>query len=198
MQELSRCFKKCKKEEDLVKCLSSAVKQSTYDNQLSPEDFDNYVGLLLANLRAGSYDGVTLFTELWNTYDKNLLIMASYLIPFYMKYLNTEHEMVLFAALSTIEDTDVVVPLACKIAETYTPEIKQWALFLKKLSGSDNEHIRYLLKIVNSLLTVSSKIELPKKDDPIPAILNKEISVNQEFVKKTISELKKTVLNILY
>lgn len=181
MKELTICFKACHKEEDLAHCLKEAIEREAPNGYLSFGDFENYGKLLIENLQAGSYDGVALFLELWNTYEKELHVIASCLIPVYMKYLNAEQEMVLFAAMITIQDKDVLTPIACKISESYQPDLKQWPLFLKKLSLSDTDNIRYIYAITNSLLKATEKIKPEKEEKPVAGILNREVNFNKEI-----------------
>ena len=183
MKSLSICFEASTKEEDLVKCLKKAINSKVLSGRSSSEKFDEIVGLLLESLRAGSYDEVTLFTELWNTYDSDLHIIACYLIPIFMGYLNSEQEMVLFAALNTVNDKEVINQMACKISEAYNPALDQWSTFLMKLAISENKNICNIHDIVKSLLIVAEKIEKPGKENPVSMLFNHETRSNKSFLK---------------
>lgn len=183
MKSLSICLEASTKEEDLVFCLKEAIQQMTVDSRLSSEKFEDIIGLLLESLRAGSFDGVTLFTELWNTYEKDLHLIASYLIPIFMGYLNTEQEMVLFAALNTASDKEVINQMACKISEAYNPTLDQWSIFLNKLAVSENENICNIHDIVKSLLIVAEKIEKPRQTNPASKLFDIEEGKNKSTLK---------------
>ncbi|KAA3615072.1 MAG: hypothetical protein D8M58_11510 [Calditrichaeota bacterium] len=157
MNLLSGCFTACSKEADIVRCLNEELVRRKTNGYLPSETFNSILELLIDKLKTHSFDGVTLFTEMWNTYERNFHVMASFLIPVYMEYLNPEQEMILYAALNTIEDSDLAMPFAYNMSLAYNPNFDQWNLFLKKLSMSENEIIRYSHKILINLLKSSKK-----------------------------------------
>jgi hypothetical protein len=190
MQKLSLCFKACKTEECLVECLNNVISVRTTGGYLSIKDFDETILFLLENVKENQYDSVILFTEMWNSYEKNIQIMASYLVPVYMKNLNAEQEMVLFSALSTIEDKDLISPLSCKISEAYQPELKQWPLFLEKLSLSENEHLTQTYTFIVTLLAISEKIIDQNIIKPRSDIVNQKVEIIKEMAERTIQVCK--------
>jgi hypothetical protein len=197
MTQLSMCLAACYSEECLIGCLVETLNERNNNKQLNPIELEIYTGLLLENIRARSYDGVTLFTEMWNTYDRNILVMATYIIPEYMKYLTSEQEMVLYAAINTVTDSYLVVPFARKITESYQPEFDQWALFLEKLSGSDNTYLRYIHSMVLNLLISTGKIipevhSLSTRDHE-----QKDGTLKKDFVTRFIKKIKKSTLFFL-
>jgi hypothetical protein len=194
MTQLSMCLAACYSEECLIGCLVETLNERGNHKKLNPVELEIYTGLLLENIRARSYDGVTLFTEMWNTYDRNILVMATYIIPEYMKYLTTEQEMVLYAAINTVKDSYLVAPFARKITESYQPGFDQWALFLEKLSGSDNIYLRYIHSMALNFLISTGKIvpevhSLSTRDHQ-----QKKRTIKRELVTCFIKKIKRSTL----